>query len=172
MLTLVSDSQINSPVGVIFGRLGASNPLREEYQAVGVDLCDRCALQGYPADLIPVDEIFSAQPNGESKWKILENRLAYGEQPFEVLILYGENDAEAEAWQQLKKTIENVPNCKTRLLALSGTATAQEKDAIVQEALEIVKNAGVLQQTPWIKESVKFSPDVPYETSTRPPPFF
>lgn len=169
MLTLVSESQINSPVGVIFGRLGASNPLREEYQAVGVDLCDRCALQGYPADLIPVDEIFSVQPSGESKWKILDNRLAYGEQPFEVLILYGENDAEAEAWQQLKKTVENVPNCQTRLLTLSGTATAQEKDAIVQEALEIVKNAGVLQQTPWIKESVKFSPDVPDETSTRPP---
>ncbi len=168
MLTLVSDSQINSSVAVIFGRLGASNPLRPEYQAVGVDLCDRCALQGYPADLIPVDEIFSTRPNGELKWKIKNNRLAYGEQPYEVLILYGENDAETEAWQELRKTIDNIPNCKTRLLTLSGTASSQEKDAIIQEALETVQNAGVLQQTPWVNESVKFSSEISDEISARP----
>ena len=166
MLNLVSNSQIDSPVGVIFGRLGASNPLRPEFCAVGVDICDRLAVKGYPSDLIPIDEIFTSRPDGTPRWTVKDGRLAYGDQKYEALLLYGESDAEKEAWDALRALAATTADCKTQFISVPADADAEAKDKYAAQALDVVKMAGIEPQTPWNRDPSVFSSGE--ESSVRP----
>ena len=168
ILNFISNSQLDSPVAVVFSRFGAANPLREEYQKVGTDLCDRLAVHGYPADLIPIDEIFSERPDGTKKWSLVNGFLQYGAQPYRVVILYGESDAESDAYDAFKKVAISVGSeLKTRIITLSPTASDAEKNDLIQRVVADLRTSGVATQTPWVHDEFSFGPAE--ETSTRPP---
>ena len=168
MLNLIGASQIDSPVAVIFGRFGASNPLRPEYKAVGWEICDRFSTQGYPADLIPIDEIFTANPDGQKRWSIGDDGyLRYGAQKYQALILYGENDAEKDAFDALRALKESVPNSQTRLFDLSATSTDEEKAALVEKIVATLQTRGIVKQTPYVRDDYTFTSEA--EISSRPP---
>ena len=167
LLNLVSNSQIDSPVAVVFGRFGASNPLRPEYLAVGVDLCDLLSSKGYPADLIPVDEVFSNRPDGTPKWSVKDSHLAYGNQKYEAILLCGESDAEEDAWNALRKLADETPDCQTKFIVVPADATREEKEASAEQAVEIACAAGFVKQTPWVRDAFRFGGEG--EISCRPP---
>ncbi len=167
ILNFISNSQLDSPVAVLFSRFGAANPLREEYQKVGTELCDRFAALGYPADLTPIDEIFSTRPDGAPRWTVQHGYLCYGAQPYRVLLLYGASDAERDAYDALSKLAVSVgADLKTRIITLSALASDAQKDAAVAKIVGDLKSAGVVTQVPWTRDEFSFGP--PEEISTRP----
>lgn len=164
-LSLISDAPLDSPVAVVFGRFGAMNPLRPEWNKAGVDLCDRFSTAGYPADLIPADEISSTTPTGEKRWKLSDDgRLQYGPQRYSALVFWGENGADAADFAALKALAGT--NCRTKIFEINADATAAEKDALAAEALAALEVANVEKQTPWALDETAFS--VPEERSSRP----
>ncbi len=167
-LSLISDAPLDSPVAVVFGRFGAMNPLRAGYGKVGVDLCDRFSTAGFPADLIPVDEITSTTPSGEKRWKLSDDGyLQYGPQRYAALVLWGENDADAADFAALKALAGQIgTNCKTKIKEIKADATAAEKDALAAEIIAALNVAKVEPQTPWKVDETAFS--VPEERSSRP----
>ncbi|MGI6401460.1 MAG: hypothetical protein ACOX0A_05030 [Thermoguttaceae bacterium] len=167
MLNLVSNSPVDSPIAVVFGRLGAANPLRPEYRAIGVELCDLISTKGYPADLIPVDEIFTKGPDGAPRWSVKDNRLAYGDQKYDAILLYGENEVEMDAWDALRALGDGAPNCKTQLIYVPASATQEEKEGLATLAIEIAEALGAVKQTPWLPDESAFSTSE--EVSVRPP---
>lgn len=168
MLNIVTNSQIDSPVAVVFSRFGAANPLRQEYQAVGTDICDRFSSRGFPCDLLPVDEIFSSRPDGTLKWSVQDGRLAYGDQKYEALIFFGENDAEEDAWNALRNLADDNPEIKTRFVSIPAGASSEEKEQKVAETIVFLERGGVLKQTPWVGDPNRFG-TTDAETSLRPP---
>lgn len=167
MLNLVSNSQIDSPVAVVFGRIGASNPLRSEYLAVGVDICDLISSKGYPTDLIPVDEVFSNRPDGTPKWQVRNSHLAYGDQQYSAILLYGESDAEKDAWLALHELADKTSNCRTKFIVVPVAATRKDKEALATEAIDVATLEGVVRQTPWVRDRYAFGNEE--EISYRPP---
>lgn len=167
-LSLISDAPLDSPVAVVFGRFGAMNPLRPGFGKVGVDLCDRFSTAGFPADLIPADEISSTTPSGEKRWKLSDDGyLQYGPQRYSALILWGENDADAADFAALRALAEGTgTNCKTKIKEIKADADAAEKDALAAEIIAALKVAKVEPQTPWKLDETAFS--VPEERSSRP----
>ncbi|MBP5620552.1 MAG: hypothetical protein J6X44_00920, partial [Thermoguttaceae bacterium] len=166
MLNLVSNSQINSPVAVIFGRFAASNPLLPEYRAVGCDICDRFSTQGYPADLIPIDEINSSAPNGNARWSVSDGYLQYGKQKYQFVVLNGESDVEKDCYEALRELTNSVAESKTKIVSTSPDATSDEKAKLVEEVVASLKERGIIAQTPWVSDDYMFSTDV--EKSSRP----
>ncbi|MBQ1277331.1 MAG: hypothetical protein IIY07_01655, partial [Thermoguttaceae bacterium] len=164
-LSLISDAPLDSPVAVVFGRFGAMNPLRPGFGKVGVDLCDRFSTAGFPADLIPVDEITSTTQTGEKRWKLSDDGyLQYGPQRYSALVLWGENDADAADFAALLELAG--PNCRTKIKEIKADATAAEKDALAAQLIAALKAAKVEPQTPWKIDETAFS--VPEERSSRP----
>ena len=166
MLNLVSNSQIDSPVAVVFGRFAASNPLLPEYKTVGCDICDRFSTQGYPADLIPIDEINSHTHDGKPRWSVSDGYLQYGKQKYQVVVLNGEGDTEKEDYQALRKLANSVEECKTKIISISPQASNEEKASMAEEVIAFLKERGTIAQTPWVSDDYKFSSDV--EKSSRP----
>ena len=167
-LSLISDAPLDAPVAVVFGRFGAMNPLRPGFGKVGVDLCDRFSTAGFPADLIPVDEISSTTPSGEKRWKLSDDGyLQYGPQRCSALVLWGENDADAADFAALQALVEQAgTNSRTKIWKIKADATAAEKDALAAEIIAALKLANVEPQTPWKLDETSFS--VPEERSSRP----
>ena len=167
-LSLISDAPLDAPVAVVFGRFGAMNPLRPGFGKVGVDLCDRFSTAGFPADLIPVDEITSTTQAGEKRWKLSDDGyLQYGPQRYSALVLWGENDADAADFAALKALAgQTGKNCKTKIDEIKADASADEKDALAAEIIAALKTAKVEAQTPWKVDETAFS--VPEERSSRP----
>ncbi|MBQ2789503.1 MAG: hypothetical protein IJE97_07675, partial [Thermoguttaceae bacterium] len=164
-LSLISDAPLDSPVAVVFGRFGAMNPLRAGYGKVGVDLCDRFSTAGFPADLIPVDEMSSTTQTGEKRWKLSDDGyLQYGPQRYSALVLWGENDADAADFAALLELAGK--NCRTKIERIKADATAAEKDALAAELIAALKTENVEPQTPWKVDETAFS--VPEERSSRP----
>lgn len=164
-LSLISDAPLDAPVAVVFGRFGAMNPLRAGYGKVGVDLCDRFSTAGFPADLIPVDEITSTTQTGEKRWKLSDDGyLQYGPQRYSALVLWGENDADAADFAALWELAG--PNCRTKIKEIKADASAAEKDALAAEIIAALKETNVEPQTPWKLDDAAFS--VPEERSSRP----
>ena len=165
MLSLISDAPLDAPVAVVFGRFGAMNPLRPGFGKVGVDLCDRFATAGFPADLIPVDEITSTTQTGEKRWKLSDDGyLQYGPQRYSALILWGETAADAADFAALLELAGT--DCRTKIERIEADATAAEKDALASEMIGALKAANVEPQTPWKLDETAFS--VPEERSSRP----
>ena len=164
-LSLISDAPLDAPVAVVFGRFGAMNPLRPGFGKVGVDLCDRFSTAGFPADLIPVDEVTSTTQTGEKRWKLSsDGYLQYGPQRYSALVLWGENDADAADFAALLELAGT--NCRTKIKKIKADATDAEKDALAAELLAALKAAKVEPQTPWKLDEAAFS--VPEERSSRP----
>ncbi|MBP3532530.1 MAG: hypothetical protein J6K25_15350 [Thermoguttaceae bacterium] len=164
-LSLISDAPLDAPVAVVFGRFGAMNPLRPGFGKVGVDLCDRFSTAGFPADLIPVDEMSSTTQTGEKRWKLSDDGyLQYGPQRYSALVLWGENDADAADFAALLELAGK--NYRTKIERIKADATAAEKDALAAEIIAALKVANVEPQTPWKLDETAFS--VPEERSSRP----
>lgn len=163
ILNLISNSQIDSPVAVIFGRFAASNPLRPEYKQVGWELCDRFATQGYPADLIPVDEINSQDNTGRARWSVEDGYLQYGKQKYQVVLLNGESEAEGSDYKALRKLAEG---SKTEIVYIAPGTSAEETAAVVEKIVGMLRSRGVVVQTPWVRDDYKF--EIEAETSSRP----
>ncbi len=164
-LSLISDAPLDSPVAVVFGRFGAMNPLRPGFGKVGVDLCDRFSTAGFPADLIPVDEITSTTPSGGKRWKLSDDGyLQYGPQRYSALVLWGENEADAADFAALLELAGS--DCRTKIKRIKADANAAEKDALAVEIIASLKEANVETQTPWVLDETAFS--VPEERSSRP----
>ncbi len=170
MLSIVSESQIDSPVAVIFSRLAAANPLRLEYDVFGWDICDRFSTQGYPADLTPVDEFSSRDFYGKPRWNVSDDGyLQYGEQKYQVLILYGKSDAEKEEYGILDELVTSTDSCKTRIEFLPPDASDDDVDELVKRIVMELEELGTPKQTPWVKDEYLFAPWIESESSTRPP---
>lgn len=164
-LSLISDAPLDAPVAVVFGRFGAMNPLRPGFGKVGVDLCDRFSTAGFPADLIPIDEITSTTQAGEKRWKLSDDGyLQYGPQRYSALVLWGENDADAADFAALLELAGK--DCRTKIERIEADADAAEKDALAAEIIASLKEANVEPQTPWVLDETAFS--VPEERSSRP----
>lgn len=163
ILNLISNSQIDSAVAVIFGRFAASNPLRPEYKRVGWEICDSFATRGYPADLIPIDEVRSKDNKGNPRWSVKDGYLCYGKQPYKTLIFNGESDAEIADYEMLRKLAEG---SKTKIVTLSPDLTSDEQTNIIEKVITNLKEQGVVAQTPWERDDYKF--DLEEESSTRP----
>ncbi len=166
MLNLVSNAQIDSPVAVVFGRFAASNPLRPEYKTVGCDICDRFSTRGYPADLIPIDEMSSRSPDGKPRWSVDDGFLRYGAQKYQVVVLNGESEAEKDDYDALRRLADSAGECKTKIVSILPQATDEEKTALVGEIAATLKERGIIAQTPWVSDDYVFSSDV--EKSSRP----
>lgn len=166
MLNLISNSQTDSPVAVVFGRFAASNPLRDEYRVVGWDVCDRFSTRGYPADLIPVDEINSFAPDGTPRWSISDGYLQYGKQKYQTIVLNGESQAEREDYEALRTLAKSADICKTEIVSLAPKASAEEKAELVENVISSLKSRNVIPQTPWVSDDYKF--ELEAEKSSRP----
>ena len=167
MLNLVSNSQVDAPVAVIFGRFAASNPLRPEYMTVGVDVCDRLATRGYPADLTPIDEMSSATLDGKPRWTVNDGYLQYGNQKYHAVILNGESPAEGADYAAFRALAASAKECKTQIISLAPGASKEEKDALVEGVVATLKERGVPEQTAWVRDEFAFGGGD--EISTRPP---
>lgn len=83
LLNYITESQLDSPVAVIFGHTSTMNWGREYYDDVGMELIDSLWHRGYPADLIPTSEI----DNG-SLYIDKNGNICYGSQKYEAVVLY------------------------------------------------------------------------------------
>ncbi|MCF0233780.1 MAG: hypothetical protein HUK22_02225, partial [Thermoguttaceae bacterium] len=167
IVNLISNAPLEAPVAVVFGRRGVMNPFLPEYRQVGVDVCDRFSTQGFPADLIPSDEIESTSPSGAARWRLSDDGfLQYGPQKYSVVVLFGDNTFDSSDFRELRR-LAWAKNWKTRVLTLPATATQQERDDFVAAAIAELKKAQIAPQTPWERDSLHFDNDV--EISARPP---
>ncbi|MBQ9873935.1 MAG: hypothetical protein IJM30_05695 [Thermoguttaceae bacterium] len=167
MLNLLSNAPIDSPVAVVFGRYGAANPLLPEYKTIGCDICDRFAVEGVPADLIPVDEIRSSSRDGRPLWSVEDGFLRYGRQKYRAIIMNGESSVERDDFDSLRSLADSSGSGKTKIFSLPATATAEEKDALVKEIVGSLKESGFAPRTPWVADSYEFDNDA--ERASRPP---
>ena len=167
ILNFISNSQIDSPVAVIFGRFAAANPLSPNYKVIGWDLCDRFSTQGYPADLIPIDEINAQDRKGEAIWKVSDGYLQYGSQKYSVIILNGGGECEREDYEQLRQLATSTKDCKTEIISLPPNASSDEKDALVSKIVARFEKENMIAQTPWVCDNYNFG--VESEVSSRPP---
>lgn len=83
LLNLVVSSPLDCPVAVIFGHACAMNWAGPAYNDVGLSLTDALWRQGYPADLIPADEIQAGA------LRLADNgALEYGRQRYAAAVLF------------------------------------------------------------------------------------
>jgi hypothetical protein len=83
LLHFIARAPLDCPVAVIFGHAAAMNWAGPHYNDVGLGLTSELWRQGYPADLIPADEIPSgALRVDEAGW------VRYGPQRYAAAVLY------------------------------------------------------------------------------------
>ncbi|MBR5626014.1 MAG: hypothetical protein IKW74_00150 [Thermoguttaceae bacterium] len=165
LLNLVTNSPLDSAVAVVFGHFGVMNPLRPEYTKVGVDLCDWFALRGYPADLIPSDEVNTKGVDGKLRWSLnAGGYLQYGAQAYRFVLFYGVNDSDRADFAALKALAGE--NCKTKIIEIpvNDSAAFEQAGNVVLDSL---KSAGIPGQTPWTQDKYRFMSGSD-EVSTRP----
>ena len=85
LLNFISRSPLDCPVAVIFGHAGAMNWAGPAYNDVGLRLTDALWRQGYPADLIPADEIGSGALQIEPS---THGWIRYGVQRYAAAVLF------------------------------------------------------------------------------------
>ncbi len=166
LVNFITNSPIESSIAVVFGHYGAMNPLRPEYQKVGVDLCDLCALAGYPADLVPSDEINSVGITGEKRWKRnVEGYLQYGIQSYRYIIFYGVNDSDRTDFNNLVKLAGT--DSRTKIITIDPLSSMTEQKKIVNDIVANLQKANIPGHTPWTPDKYQFSTNT-QEQSTRP----
>ncbi len=83
LLHFIARAPLDCPVAVIFGHAAAMNWAGPHYNDVGLGLANELWRQGYPADLIPADEIqANALRVDEAGW------VRYGPQRYTAAVLY------------------------------------------------------------------------------------
>ncbi|MEN6357891.1 MAG: hypothetical protein ABFD83_12510 [Armatimonadota bacterium] len=83
MLNFITKAPLDCPVAVVFGHACAMNWAGPGYDDVGLKLAEELWKAGYPADLIPTDEIDSGSLKlGE------DGCVRYGAQAYSTLIIY------------------------------------------------------------------------------------
>lgn len=83
LLNFISHSPLDCPVAVIFGHACAMNWAGPAYNDVGLKLTDALWQRGYPADLVPADEIRSGALKVERQgW------IRYGAQRYAAAVLF------------------------------------------------------------------------------------
>ncbi|MCL4178222.1 MAG: hypothetical protein KJ072_10840 [Verrucomicrobia bacterium] len=83
LLHFIARTPLDSPVAVIFGHAAAMNWAGPHYNDVGLSLANELWRHGYPADLIPADEIQAgALRVDEAEW------VRYGTQRYSAAVLY------------------------------------------------------------------------------------
>lgn len=163
MLNLISNSPVDSPIAVVFGRFAASNPLRPEYKTVGWDLCDRFATRGYLADLIPIDEIRSFTPDGKKRWSVSDGYVCYGRQRYYTIILNGESASEKDDYNALRRLASGT---KTEIVSLEPGCSDQKQVDLLEQTITSLKERGAIPCTPWVCDTYQFEPNE--EISSRP----
>ncbi|MDO5308775.1 MAG: hypothetical protein Q4G03_04715 [Planctomycetia bacterium] len=167
IFNLLGDSPIDSPVAVVFSRYGAANPLRPEYDKFGVNICNYFSTAGYPADLIPVDQITATRPDGSPYWHIQDGLLCYGAQPYRLIVLYGQSQSDEHAYREFQRLFGSVSELKTLIVNLATDASDEQIALQVQESLTALEQTGVIRQTQWEQDSYNFG--YAPETGVRPP---
>lgn len=166
LLNLITNSPLNSSVAVVFGHFGVMNPLREEYKKVGVELCDHLALAGYPADLIPSDEINSVDLQNRPLW--FQNKdgfLQYGAQAYRYIVFYGVNDSDRNDFEALAAL--KTDKCQTHIVEIPVQIESSQKISVLDSIINSLKEANIPVQTPWKAEQEQFMSGTD-EISTRP----
>ena len=101
LLNFITRSPLDCPVAVVFGQACAMNWAGPAYDDVGMALGDALWRAGYPADLIPANEI----PTG-SLTVGSDGYVHYGAQPYRSVVLYHpqfETPATAELFRKAAK---------------------------------------------------------------------
>lgn len=101
LLNYITESQLDSPVAVIFGHTSAMNWGKEYYDDVGMKLIDSLWHNGYPADLIPTSEI----DNG-SLYVDKNGNICYGSQKYEAVVLYHPEFEKKTTYEFFNKAIK------------------------------------------------------------------
>ena len=166
LLNYISGSPIESTVAVVFGHFGAMYPARPEYKKVGVDLCDRFAEQGWPADLIPSDEINTCGLDGHKRWtRNADGYLQYGSQAYRYVIFYGDGVSDHADFIALEKLAGQ--KSRTEMIRIAATASKEETFSQIEKILSRLQTANVPGHTPWERDRYQFN-DTKDEISVRP----
>lgn len=83
LLNFISKAPLDCPAAIVFGHACAMNWAGPAYDDVGLQVADGLRQAGYPADLIPADEIAA-----RSLVLDADGFVRYGPQPYAVVILY------------------------------------------------------------------------------------
>lgn len=158
MLNFITNKPLDCPVAVVFGHACAMNWAGPGYDDVGLKLAEELWKSGYPADLIPMDEIES------DSLKVDEHGcVRYGSQAYPAMVIY---HPEYEG-NGLADFISKASNGKTKLFytgcwtkdflgdpfdgnqALSGLQVlSPDPVEAAQKITDYLLSAGVEQQTP------------------------
>ena len=166
LLNYITGSPIESPAAVIFGHFGAMNPARPEYKKVGVFLCDHFAENGYPADLIPSDEINTMGLDGKKRWQLnADGHLQYGSQPYRYLVFYGDGESDHADFEAIEKLAGE--NCKTNIVRIPAESSKEDSLARLDQVIESLRNSKIPGHTPWERDHYQFISNSD-EVSVRP----
>lgn len=140
----ISTAPVDSPAAVVFGHFGAMNFARPIYNRVataGVGLCDSIMAAGYPVDFTPSSEAASG------RWSVIDGCAAYGEQPYRVVVLFGESDSDRNDFDWLRTNIfDHAP--KTTVLSVSADADTDTLNAAAKEVAALLHKENIEPVTP------------------------
>ncbi len=172
LLNFAFQAPIQSEIGVVFGHFGAMNPIRNMYGNVGDVLCDAFSEKGFPADLIPSDEIQTQTTDGSPRWiRNSDGFLQYGAQAYRHLVFFGMNDSDRADFEALREL--GGTDCCTKITEIPGeskkTFDAAKYQSVVDEIVSDLENSGIPGDTPWEKSRAQFVTASSSEVGNRPP---
>lgn len=156
LLQFIAHAPLESPVAVIFGHAAAMNWAGPHYNDVGLGLANELWRQGYPADLIPADEIHAgALRVDEAGW------VRYGPQRYAAAVLYHPEFEPASVADFVTRAAHGrtplwrvgdwTRDFEARPVSASwppGMRRARDAAACAQEIVEHLRQAGIESQTP------------------------
>lgn len=156
LLHFIARAPLDCPVAVVFGHAAAMNWAGPHYNDVGLGLASALWRQGYPADLIPADEIQSgALRVDEAGW------VSYGPQRYAAAVLYHPEfepadtlafvDQAARGRTALWRVGERTRDFEAQPVATrwpSEIRSAAEAASCAEQIVRHLQGAGVAPQTP------------------------
>lgn len=156
LLHFIARAPLDCPVAVVFGHAAAMNWAGPHYNDVGLGLANALWRQGYPADLIPADELQGgALRVDEAGW------VCYGPQRYSAAVLYHPEFEPAETLDFLARAARGrtalwrvgdwTSDFEGRPFAArwpAGIRTATEAGACAEEIGKHLRDSGVPLQTP------------------------
>ncbi len=146
LLGFITNSPVDSPVAVVFGHFGAMNWARPDFNKVGttgIDLCNRLAFQGFPADLTP-----STQSDSGLWTRNDRGYLQYGVQEYPIVVFFGETPSDQADFETLRKL--NAVGGKTQILSIASDISPENLDREADALVKRLVAQGVTPQTAWI----------------------
>ncbi len=156
LLHFVARTPLDCPVAVVFGHAGAMNWAGPDYNDVGLGLASALWRQGYPADLIPADEIQAGALRVDA-----EGWVRYGPQRYRAAVLYHPEFEPATTAEFLARAATG-PTAVWRVGDWTrdfdarpfvaewpaGLQTAGEAGSCARQIVEHLRHAGLAPQTP------------------------